>query len=87
MLGLKYKDGVMLAADNLGTFTFLLEVNPITGCDTASYGTLARFRDIQRLHPLGNHTVLAVAGDMSDYQYLKRDLDSILCAPPFPFVM
>ncbi|ORY31952.1 endopeptidase [Naematelia encephala] len=61
VLGLKYKDGVMLAADNL-----------------ASYGSLARFRDIQRLHPLGNHTCLAVSGDMSDYQYLKKELDGLL---------
>ncbi|BEI89165.1 uncharacterized protein CcaverHIS019_0205270 [Cutaneotrichosporon cavernicola] len=61
VIGLKYKDGVMLAADNL-----------------ASYGSLARFRDIQRLHPLGTHTVLGAAGDMSDFQYLKKELDGLL---------
>lgn len=44
----------------------------------ASYGSLARFKDIQRLHPLGTHTVLAAAGDMSDFQWLKKDLDAIL---------
>lgn len=48
----------------------------------ASYGSLARFRDIQRLHPLGEHTVLAVAGDMSDFQWLQRDLDAILSVLP-----
>ncbi|WOO79657.1 Proteasome subunit beta type-4 [Vanrija pseudolonga] len=61
VIGLKYKDGVMLAADTLG-----------------SYGSLARFRDIERLHALGTHTVIGVAGDMSDYQYLKKELDAIL---------
>jgi len=61
VIGLKYQDGVMLAADNL-----------------ASYGSLARFRDIQRLHPLGSHTVIGASGDMSDFQYLKKDLDSLL---------
>lgn len=61
VIGLKYKDGVMLAADNL-----------------ASYGSLARFRDIQRLHPLGTHTVLGAAGDMSDFQWLKKELDALL---------
>lgn len=61
VLGLKYKDGVMLAADNL-----------------ASYGSLARFRDIQRLHPLGTHTILGAAGDMSDFQWLKKELDALL---------
>ncbi|KAI9636035.1 nucleophile aminohydrolase [Dioszegia hungarica] len=44
----------------------------------ASYGSLARFRDIQRLHPLGKQTVIAASGDMSDFQWLKKELDSIL---------
>ncbi|KIR63809.1 20S proteasome subunit beta 7 [Cryptococcus bacillisporus CA1873] len=61
VLGIKFDKGVMIAADNLG-----------------SYGSLARFRDIQRLHPLGKHTLLGVAGDMSDYQWLKRELDGLL---------
>ncbi|KAK8845337.1 hypothetical protein IAR55_006050 [Kwoniella newhampshirensis] len=61
VLGIKFDKGVMIAADNLG-----------------SYGSLARFRDIQRLHPLGKHTLLGVAGDLSDYQWLKRELDSLL---------
>ncbi|CAK9786245.1 endopeptidase [Cutaneotrichosporon oleaginosum] len=61
VIGLKYADGVMLAADNL-----------------ASYGSLARFRDIQRLHPLGTHTILGAAGDMSDFQWLKKELDALL---------
>ncbi|KAB5589006.1 20S proteasome subunit beta [Ceratobasidium theobromae] len=39
VLGIRYKDGVMLAADNL-----------------ASYGSLARFKDIRRLHPVGDYT-------------------------------
>jgi len=61
VLGLKFKDGVMLAADNL-----------------ASYGSLARFRDIKRLHPVGTHTGLAASGDMSDLQWLMKELQSIL---------
>jgi hypothetical protein len=44
----------------------------------ASYGSLARFKDIQRLHVLGEQTVIGVAGDMSDFQYLKKELDAIL---------
>ncbi|KAG7531716.1 hypothetical protein FFLO_04158 [Filobasidium floriforme] len=123
VLGLKYADGIMLAADNL-----------------ASYGSLARFKDIQRLYPLysssaahpgqtsqstagagvlsesapnpsnsaktesevmadkeskekdpkdekkdekkaqsrSSHTCLAVAGDMSDFQYLKKILEGVV---------
>ncbi|RSH90570.1 Proteasome subunit beta type-7 [Saitozyma podzolica] len=44
----------------------------------ASYGSLARFKDIERLHPLGPHTVIAAAGDMSDFQWLKKELNAIL---------
>ncbi|KAM6499349.1 proteasome endopeptidase complex beta subunit [Amanita muscaria] len=61
VLGVVYKDGVMLAADNL-----------------ASYGSLARFKDVQRLHPVGNHTVLGVSGDMSDYQYIQKLLEELV---------
>ncbi|ORX34595.1 nucleophile aminohydrolase [Kockovaella imperatae] len=46
----------------------------------ASYGSLARFKDIQRLHPLGDNTCLAVAGDMSDFQYMTKLLDATLRA-------
>ncbi|KAF9330325.1 Proteasome subunit beta type-7 [Podila minutissima] len=59
VLGLKYKGGVMMAADNL-----------------ASYGSLARFRDIERLHKVTDFTVLGASGDMSDFQYVKHLLDS-----------
>ncbi|WVQ64617.1 uncharacterized protein L199_002784 [Kwoniella botswanensis] len=50
----------------------------IAADNLASYGSLARFRDIQRLHPLGKHTLLGVAGDMSDFQWLKKELDALL---------
>ncbi|KAF5350886.1 hypothetical protein D9758_010484 [Tetrapyrgos nigripes] len=61
VLALKYKDGIMMAADNL-----------------ASYGSLARFKDIQRLHPVGNNTVIGAGGDMSDFQYIQSLLDSLM---------
>jgi len=61
VLALKYKDGVMLAADNL-----------------ASYGSLARFKDIQRLHPVGENTIIGASGDMSDFQQLQHILDTLL---------
>lgn len=61
VLAIKYKDGIMMAADNL-----------------ASYGSLARFKDIQRLHPVGSYTVLAASGDMSDFQYIQQTLDDLL---------
>lgn len=44
----------------------------------ASYGSLARFKDIQRLTPVGDFTVLGAGGDMSDYQYIQAMLDDLL---------
>ncbi|GLB40676.1 putative proteasome endopeptidase complex, beta subunit [Lyophyllum shimeji] len=61
VLAIKYKDGIMMAADNL-----------------ASYGSLARFKDIQRLQPVGAHTVIGAGGDMSDFQYIQLMLDELI---------
>jgi 20S proteasome subunit beta 7 len=80
VLGIKFKDGVMLAADCLGAFarisvSFFLSLL----CDsTASYGSLARFKDVQRLHPVGNNTVVAASGDMSDFQHIQQMLESLM---------
>lgn len=60
VIAIKYKDGVMLAADNL-----------------ASYGSLARFRDVERLFPVGDYTIVGASGDISDLQYLKHNLESL----------
>lgn len=77
VLGIKYDKGIMIAADNLGMLEREVEMGN-ESLMAASYGSLARFKDIQRLHPLGSQTVIGVAGDMSDFQYLKKQLDSIL---------
>ncbi|KZT01641.1 proteasome endopeptidase complex beta subunit [Laetiporus sulphureus 93-53] len=61
VLAIRYKDGIMMAADNL-----------------ASYGSLARFRNIQRLHPVGSSTVVGASGDMSDFQYIQHTLDELM---------
>ncbi|GAA5859560.1 hypothetical protein JCM8547_006141 [Rhodosporidiobolus lusitaniae] len=61
VLGLKFKGGVMLAADNL-----------------ASYGSLARFKDIRRLHKVGNNTLVGASGDMADFQQVKRLLENLM---------
>ncbi|EKM51252.1 uncharacterized protein PHACADRAFT_263295 [Phanerochaete carnosa HHB-10118-sp] len=61
VLAIKYKDGIMMAADTL-----------------ASYGSLARFKSVQRLHAVGRTTVLGASGDMSDFQYLQGMLDELV---------
>lgn len=45
--------------------------------DAASYGSLARFKSIQRLQAVGSSTVLGASGDMSDFQYLQGLLDEL----------
>ncbi|TFK51413.1 proteasome endopeptidase complex beta subunit [Heliocybe sulcata] len=61
VLAMKFKDGIMMAADNL-----------------ASYGSLARFKDVQRLQPVGDYTVIGAGGDMSDFQYIQSLLDDLV---------
>jgi len=61
VLAVRYKDGVMIAADTL-----------------ASYGSLARFRDVRRMHSLGKYTLIGATGEYSDYQYLLKLLDDLI---------
>jgi 20S proteasome subunit beta 7 len=44
----------------------------------ASYGSLARFKDIQRLQTVGDHTVIGAGGDMSDFQYIQSILEALM---------
>ncbi|KAI0687831.1 proteasome endopeptidase complex beta subunit [Cytidiella melzeri] len=60
VLAIKFKDGIMMAADTL-----------------ASYGSLARFKSIQRLHPVGSSTVIGASGDLSDFQYIQSTLEEL----------
>jgi len=60
VLGIKFKGGVMLAADTL-----------------ASYGSLARFREVQRIESVGKYTILGATGEFSDFQYIMRTLDQL----------
>lgn len=60
VLAVKYKDGVMMAADCL-----------------ASYGSLAKFKNVQRLTALSPTTLLGSSGDLSDYQYTVNFLHEL----------
>ncbi|KAJ2162106.1 Proteasome subunit beta type-7 [Coemansia sp. RSA 552] len=61
VVAFKYKDGIVMAADCLG-----------------SYGSMARFRNENRLMEVGEKTLLGVMGDIGDYQHMKHRLDDIL---------
>lgn len=61
VLGLRCKDGVVLASDTL-----------------ASYGSLARFRQISRMHKVTDHTLIAAGGDLSDFQEVSHMVDELV---------
>lgn len=68
----------MMAADNLGTsMSFIDYARAHSERCPASYGSLARFKDVQRLQAVGDYTVIGASGDMSDFQYIQRLLDDI----------
>jgi len=69
-----------MAADNLGSsYAFSVAPHPFnTSPISASYGSLARFKGVQRLHPVGDYTVVGASGDMSDFQYLQHLLDGLI---------
>ncbi|KAJ3333043.1 Proteasome subunit beta type-7 [Blyttiomyces sp. JEL0837] len=60
VIALKFKGGIMMAADNL-----------------ASYGSLARFRDVERFVKVGKYTIVGASGDISDFQHVKHMLETL----------
>lgn len=81
VLAIKFKGVIMMAADTLGQsqmlhmeYIYWIFISLIT----ASYGSLARFKSIQRLQAVGNSTVLGASGDMSDFQYIQTLLDGLM---------
>ena len=54
-----FKDGVILAADVLG-----------------SYGSLAKYRNLPRIHQVNDRAVMALSGDLSDADYIKESIDA-----------
>ncbi|NXF00176.1 PSB4 protein, partial [Menura novaehollandiae] len=51
----------------------------ILAADTVgSYGSLARFRGISRLHKVNESTVLGASGDYADFQHLRQVLEQMV---------
>ena len=76
----KFKDGVVIAADNLGASHRLCTVYTsanVTSLRTASYGSLARFTDVKRLRQFNSRCVLGFGGDVSDMQAIDRTLNAL----------
>jgi len=60
VLALKYKDGVMMFADTLG-----------------SYGSMARFTDLQRIKKVNETTAVGASGEWSDFEYITKMMEEI----------
>ncbi|VFQ76679.1 unnamed protein product [Cuscuta campestris] len=61
VVGIKYKDGVLLAADMGG-----------------SYGSTLRYKSVERLKPVGKHSIVGGSGEISDFQEIMRYLDELV---------
>ena len=57
VFAMKYKDGVIFAADT-----------------SITYGSMMKVKDAKRMTQLGEETIFACSGEMSDYQNLQKDL-------------
>ncbi len=42
-----------------------------------SYGSLARFRDCERILKVNENTVIGCTGDIADFQYLKGIIEQL----------
>lgn len=48
----------------------------IIAADTlVSYGSLARFRNIDRVFRINEHTIIGCSGDYADFQFIKKFID------------
>ena len=51
----------------------------LTNCElVASYGSLARFRGIQRIHKVGDKTLVGFSGELSDWDYIYESLEQLV---------
>lgn len=78
-----FADGVQRTQQPIVTGTSVLALMYKDGimmaADTlASYGSLARFKNIQRLHAVGTSTIIGASGDMSDFQYIQSMLNEVV---------
>ncbi|XP_062143852.1 proteasome subunit beta type-4-like [Alnus glutinosa] len=61
VVALKYKDGILMAADMGG-----------------SYGSTLRYKSVERVKPVGKHSLLGASGEISDFQEILRYLDELI---------
>lgn len=45
---------------------------------TGSYGSTLRYKSVERLKPIGKHSLLGASGEISDFQEIMRYLDELM---------
>jgi 20S proteasome subunit beta 7 len=43
----------------------------------ASYGSLARYKDVRRMHQVGKYTLIGASGELSDFQSIQESLEKM----------
>ncbi|PON70571.1 Proteasome, subunit alpha/beta [Parasponia andersonii] len=46
--------------------------------ETASYGSTLRYKSVERIKPIGKHSLLGASGELSDFQELLHYLDELI---------
>lgn len=43
-----------------------------------SYGSTLRYKSVERLKPVGKHSLIGASGEISDFQEIMRYLDDLM---------
>lgn len=46
--------------------------------NTGSYGSTLRYKSVERLKPVGKHSLVGGSGEISDFQEILRYLDELM---------
>lgn len=49
---------------------------------TGSYGSTIRYKSVERLKPVGKHSLLGASGEISDFQEIMKYLDELMYVCP-----
>lgn len=50
----------------------------IAADNLVSYGSLARYQNMQRVYKINDKVIVGVGGDFADYQFIKRHIDQLV---------
>lgn len=72
VMNLKFKP--LLLENNGSTLCLMLLVDVLIG----SYGSTLRYKSVERLKPVGKHSLIGAGGEISDFQEIQRYLDELM---------